>query len=84
MPVPSQEARVKFRDHILLYLTSKEYGVPNFIGAQVPIFSNFKIDFLRASAQTSWETEIVDMIEYGFPSNSHYNFVHDVHMGEIT
>ncbi|XP_035665155.1 uncharacterized protein LOC118408444 isoform X2 [Branchiostoma floridae] len=69
-------------DIIELYTAVAQTGVPNYIGARIPVKTSLNIPVWRALLANYSNTSIPDFLEFGWPINIHpenYNFPHNVH-----
>ena len=54
-------------DPLELYKFVKRFGCPNFLGARVPVVSNLKIDSWKFHLRDYWDTQLLGLLEFGFP-----------------
>ena len=55
------------QDTLLLYDTVRSWGVPNFMGARIPLNHNLDMQKWRAYTYCIQEPQVLDLLEYGFP-----------------
>ena len=58
-----------------LHKSVKQFGCPNFLGARIPVVSNLKIDRWKFHLSDYWDTQLLDLLEFGFPLNFDTNTV---------
>eukprot|EP00058_Branchiostoma_floridae_P006103 XP_002591591.1 hypothetical protein BRAFLDRAFT_108433 [Branchiostoma floridae] len=69
-------------DIIELYTAVAQTGVPNYIGARIPVKTSLNIPVWRALLANYSNTSLPDFLEFGWPINIHpenYNFPQNVH-----
>eukprot|EP00058_Branchiostoma_floridae_P002595 XP_002588083.1 hypothetical protein BRAFLDRAFT_83084 [Branchiostoma floridae] len=69
-------------DIIELYTAVAQTGVPNYIGARIPVNTSLNIPVWRDLLANYSNTSLPDFLEFGWPINIHpenYNFPHNVH-----
>ena len=56
-------------DPLELHKFVKRFGCPNFLGARVPVVSNLKMDSWKFHLRDYWDTQLLNLMEFGFPLN---------------
>ena len=54
-------------DPLQLHKSVKQFGCPNFLGARIPVVSNLNIDNWKFHLRDYWDTQLLDLLEFGFP-----------------
>ena len=54
-------------DIIRLHRIVSQSGKPNYLGCRIPVISQLNITAWRKHLNTSWDQQIVDLLEFGFP-----------------
>ena len=54
-------------DPLQLHKSVKQFGCPNFLGARIPVVSNLNIDNWKFHLKDYWDTQLLDLLEFGFP-----------------
>ena len=54
-------------DPLELHKFVKAFGCPNFLGARVPVVSNLNMDSWKFHLRDYWDTQLLDLLEFGFP-----------------
>ena len=54
-------------DIIQMHHIIKQTGLPNFLGARIPVPSQLRPDRWRFHLKFFWDSQLVDLIQYGFP-----------------
>ena len=54
-------------DPLELHKFVKRFGCPNFLGAHVPVVSNLNMDSWKFHLRDYWDTQLLDLLEFGFP-----------------
>ena len=62
-------------DHLELHKCVKRFGCPNILGAQIPVVSNLKIDSWKFHVSDYWDSQLLDLLEFGFPLDFDTNIV---------
>ena len=50
-----------------LHKSVKQFGCPNFLGARIPVVSNLNMDNWKFHLRDYWDTQLLDLLEFGFP-----------------
>ena len=45
----------------------KQYGVPNFLGARIPVLSQLNVDEWKCEFNDYWDRQLLQLIQFGFP-----------------
>ena len=54
-------------DIVQIHQIIKQTGLPNFLGARIPVPSQLRPDRWCFHLKTFWDNQLVDLIQYGFP-----------------
>ena len=57
----------KVRDPTERHFRVKATGIPNFLGARIPIDSQLNVEEWRKVLANYWDKQLIDLIQFGFP-----------------
>lgn len=72
-PETTKAAREKFPDFCAIYEVIREKGLPNFLGARIPVSSNLRIENWEKHLQLYHDKELLTFLTFGWPVGFHSN-----------